>query len=138
MTTTRSQRQERRAAKDMDLDLTAGSGSKTVKNDGRARRDGRAYPESAEFKTTGNIYYRLHLDDLVKAARQASQDQRMSLFGIEFGNARGGSSWRYVVLEENDYLELINRVRVLEEYLNARDDSAAAVQAKLDAELGDL
>lgn len=111
MTTTRSQRQERRGAKDLDLRTTPASGSKTVKNDGRADRDGRAYPESAEFKTTGNIYYRLHLDDLIKAARQALQDQRMPLFGIEFGNARGGNSWRYVVLEENDYLELIHLVR---------------------------
>ena len=112
--TTRSQRQERHAAATMGLQQTAASGSKTVKNDGRAPRDGRAYPESAELKTTGNIYYRLHLDDLIKAARQAGEDQRMMLFGIEFQNARGGDSWRYVVLEENDYLELIGRVRQLE------------------------
>jgi hypothetical protein len=117
--TTRSRQQERRGAADMGLRTTAASGSKTVKNDARAARDGRAYPESAEFKTTGNIYYRLHLDDLVKAARHASEDQRMMLFGIEFQNAaRGASSWRYVVMEESDYLELIGRVRELEYELN--------------------
>lgn len=111
---TRSQRQERRGAADMNLRTTPGSGSKTVKNDARADRDGRAYPESAEFKTTGQIYYRLHLDDLVKASRQAIADARMMLFGLEFTNARGGPSWRYVILEEHDYLELIGRVRELD------------------------
>lgn len=109
--TTRSQRQERSTAASMNLRTTAASGSKAVKNDARADRDGRAYPESAELKTTGSIYYRLNLDDLIKAARQARQDQRMPLFGIEFQNARGGSSWRYVILEEADYLELITLVR---------------------------
>lgn len=112
--TTRSQRQERRSAAGMNLQPTAASGSKTVKNDARAPRDGRAYPESAEFKTTGNIYHRLHLDDLLKAARHAAADQRMMLFGTEFRNARGGPSWRYVTMEESDYLELIMRVRELE------------------------
>lgn len=109
--TTRSQQQERRAADSMNLRTTPGSGSGTIKNDARADRDGRPYPESAEFKTTGNIYYRLHLDDLIKAARQATADHRMPVFGIEFGNARGPQAWRYIVLEENDYLELIAAVR---------------------------
>lgn len=136
--TTRSQRQERRGARDMNLRTTAASGSKTVKNDARADRDGRPYPESAEYKTTGNIYYRLHLDDLVKAARHAIEDQRMPLFGIEYQNARGGMSWRYVVLEEADYLELISRVRVLEGYLNERLAVTEATQERLDGELGGL
>lgn len=121
--TTRSQRQERRGAADLSLRGTPGSGSKTVKNDGRADRDGRAYPESAEFKTTGSIYYRLQLDDLIKAARQAHADQRMPIFGIEFANAaRGAQDWRYIILEEADYLELIGHVRRLE----AIADSVAA------------
>lgn len=111
--TTRSQRQERRAADDMNLRTTAASGSKTVKNDARAPRDGRAYPESAELKTTGDILYRLRLDDLVKAARHAAQDQRMMLFGVEFQNAGAGDSWRYVILEESDYLELVSELRRL-------------------------
>lgn len=110
---TRSQRQERRGAAAMDLRTTPGSGNGTVKNDGRADRDGRAYPESVEFKTTGDIHYRLHLDELIKAARQAIADQRMPVFGIEFANARGQGSWRYALLEEGDYLELISTVREL-------------------------
>lgn len=116
--TTRSQRQERRGAASMGLRTTAASGSKTVKNDARAPRDGRAYPESVEFKTTGNIYYRLNLDDLIKAARHAGEDQRMMLFGIEFTSPVPGSSWRYVVQEESDYLELIGRVRQLDDENN--------------------
>lgn len=116
--TTRSRQQEQRSAADLDLRTTAASGSKTVKNDARAPRDGRAYPESAEFKTTGNIYYRLHLDDLVQAARHAGEDQRMMLFGVEFGNARGAAAWRYVIMEEADYQELIGRVRELQAELN--------------------
>lgn len=125
---TRSQRQERRGAAGMNLRTTAASGAKTVKNDARADRDGRAYPESAEFKTTGSIYYRLHLDDLIKAARHAGQDQRMMIFGIEFENARGAASWRYVTMEEADYLELISRVRDLERRYQEPHDHHAAVK----------
>lgn len=128
--TTRSQRQERRGAAALNLRTTPASGSGTVKNDARADRDGRPYPESAEYKTTGNIYYRLHLDDLVKAARQAALDQRMMLFGIEYQNARGGDSWRYVILEESDYLELITRVRELErDYQELYDHHAVIKEA---------
>lgn len=126
--TTRSQRQERRGARDMNLRTTAASGSGTVKNDARADRDGRAYPESAEFKTTGSIYYRLHLDDLVKAARQAAADQRMMLFGVEYQNARGGQPWKYVILEESDYLELIGRVRELERQYQELYDHHAVIK----------
>jgi hypothetical protein len=113
--TTRSQRQERGSARDMNLRPVPGSGNKIIKNDARADRDGRAYPESCEYKTTGAVCYRLNLDDLVRAARNAIADCRMPLFGIEFGNARGGRPWRYVILEEADYLELISRVRELED-----------------------
>lgn len=108
--TTRSRQHERTAAAALDLAPTAASGSKTVKNDARAARDGRAFPESAEFKTTSSIWYRLALDDLVKAARHAGQDQRRMIFGIEYQSTRG-PGWRYVVLEESDYLELIAQAR---------------------------
>lgn len=107
----RSRKQEQAGAAALGANTTPGSGSGPVKNDVRAPADGRQYPESCEYKTTGNIQFRLKLDDLVLAARQAIADGRMPLFGVEYTHARGGASWRYVILEESDYLELIARVR---------------------------
>lgn len=109
----RSRKQEQAGAKALEDTVTPGSGSGIVKNDARSPADGRQYPDSVEYKTTGNIQFRLKLDDLVLAARQAISDSRMPLFGVEYTNARGGKSWRYVILEESDYLELITRVREL-------------------------
>jgi hypothetical protein len=107
----RSRKQEERGAAAHDAVVTPGSGSGTVKNDARSPADGRAWPESIEFKTTGNIQFVLKLDELVLAARNAVADDRMPGFGVEFTHARGGASWRYVILEESDYLELIARAR---------------------------
>ena len=105
----RSRKQEERGAAALEGTRTPGSGAGTVKNDVRSLADGRAYPESAELKTTGDLQFRLKLDDLVKAGRIALSDGRMMLFGVEFTGPRG--PWRYVVLEESDYLELIAAAR---------------------------
>lgn len=105
----RSRKQEQRGARALGGTVTPGSGNGTVKNDVRSRADGREYPVSCEYKTTSAAQYQLKLGDLVLAARNAIADGRMPLFGIEYTHARGGSSWRYVVLEESDYLELAAR-----------------------------
>jgi len=110
----RSRRQEKAGAAALEGSVTPGSGSGIVKNDVRSPADGREYPVSCEFKTTGDIQFRLKLDDLVLAARNAIADGRMPLFGVEYTNARGGSSWRYIIQEESDYLEMAARIRELE------------------------
>ncbi len=69
---------------------------------GMRKLDVRTPTELIEFKRTDADSYRLKADDLTTASRHALLDGlRRMLFIIEFG--RGD---RYVVLSEDDYLEL--------------------------------
>lgn len=94
----RSRAQERRGAKVYGGTVNAGSGNKNRKGDVRA-------PDiNIEFKTTGAASFILKQRDLQTAYKQALLIGRRVLFGIEF--AHGRDIDRYVILKEEDYLQV--------------------------------
>lgn len=106
--TTDSQRQEREAAKRYGGKVNAGSGNSTGhKNDVRTPRDGTAL--SIEFKTTRAKSYSLKREDLLRAEREALLDGRSALFGVEFRIEAPYRRFRYVVISEDDFLDLLER-----------------------------
>jgi hypothetical protein len=97
----RSRRQERRGAGIFGGTVNAGSGNGARKNDVRTPT------ESIEFKSTKAASYSLKLADLGAAWVHALNDNRRMLFGIEFASRdRGIVPTRYIVMTEDDYLEL--------------------------------
>lgn len=98
----KSMRQERAAAARFGATPTKGSG-----NGWRQKNDARTETESIEFKATNRKSYSLKLEDLDKAWREAVLDDRRMVFGLEFTSPEWLSSpKRYVVLTEDDYLEI--------------------------------
>lgn len=93
----RSKQQERRAAKKHGGVVNKGSGNGWV-HKGDVRTDEHLF----EFKTTNDKSYRLTEDELVEAEVNALRAGRRALFGISFG--RSGRNW--IVLSEEDYLDL--------------------------------
>lgn len=105
--TTESQKQERRGAKVFGGKVNAGSGN----TDGH-KNDVRTEDLSIEFKTTGQKSYSLRLDALRNAEKEALLDGRSALFGLDFRTQ--SHVFRYVILPEWDYLDLLERVTLLE------------------------
>ena len=93
---TKSQRQERNGAKAFGGTVNSGSGNGIWR-----KNDVRTPTESIEFKYTDAKSYSLKLADLLKGERHALLDGRRFIFGIGFGTRE-----RFVVLREEDYLEL--------------------------------
>lgn len=103
----RSRKQEKRGANVYGGTVNAGSGNKARKNDVRSDE------WSIEFKTTTNGSYSLRLKDLEDASRNAVLEHRKLLFGIDFAGRDIGTR-RFVVLEESDLLEVLDRIGLLE------------------------
>lgn len=97
----RSRKQEKRVARSLGGTVNPGSGNGARKNDVWTDT------ESVELKSTRAKSYSLKLDELGAAWIHAVSDNRRMAFGIEFViRERGIIPTRYVVLTEDDYLEL--------------------------------
>lgn len=98
----RSRRQEKRVALTFDGDVNPGSGNGLYR-----KNDVWTSTESIELKSTKAKSYSLKLAELGSAWIHAVADNRRMLFGIEFaGQPRGIVPTRYIVMTEDDYLEL--------------------------------
>lgn len=97
-----SQRQERRGAKMFGGKVTPGSGNGWAKKgDVRVPSDGGLFSVAlVEFKWTGKTQFTLKAAELEKITYEAVADGRRPVFGVELNKQR------YVVLPEDDYLEL--------------------------------
>lgn len=94
----RSRKQERDTAARIGGSVNAQSGAGWQR-----KNDVRNAGESWELKTTTQIGYRLTHLELAKAEVNALTEHRRMVFGIEF-DLGNGSSRRYVVVTEDDYL----------------------------------
>lgn len=98
-----SQRQERNLAKVLEGTVNAGSGNQWLRK-GDVRTDNELW----ELKITDAKSYSLKDAELQKNINQALVDGRIPIFLVEFkptGN-------RYVVMDENDYLEFRERANL--------------------------
>lgn len=91
------EKQERSTARRYGGRVTPGSG-----NQWHTKNDVRTGTESLECKTTKSAQFTLRRADLFTASRNALLDSRRMVFQIQFEKYRE----RYVVLTEDDYLEL--------------------------------
>jgi hypothetical protein len=92
----RSIRQEKDLAKKLDGSRNAMSGAGWVR-----KADVRTDEFLIEAKTTDNKGYRLTLTELRELRKQAIMDDRTPVFVVDI------QGHRYVVLEEDDWMELI-------------------------------
>lgn len=102
-TTKDSQRQENRLAKELGGSVNSGSGNGWIR-----KGDVRTEKELWELKITSAKSYSLKDAELQKNINHALIDGRIPIFLVEFkptGN-------RYVIMDENDYLELRERASV--------------------------
>lgn len=90
-----SQKQEKTTAKKIGGTRNAGSG-----NQWSRKNDIRNDYYSVELKETKAASYRLTLDDLLKAERNALADRRTMVFGISI------QGHNFMVVTENTFLEL--------------------------------
>lgn len=102
-TTKDSQRQERRQATRLGGSVNSGSGNGWIRK-GDVRTDNELW----ELKITDAKSYGLKDEELQKNINHALIDGRIPIFLIEFKK----TSNRYVVMDENDYLELRERASI--------------------------
>lgn len=98
-----SQKQEKQLAKRLDGSVNSGSGNGWVR-----KSDVRTDNELWELKITDAKSYSLKDVELIKNSNQALIDGRIPIFLIEFK----GTGNRWVILDENDYLDLRERARI--------------------------
>lgn len=91
------EKQEQSTARRYGGLVTPGSG-----NQWHSKNDVKTTKESLECKTTKSLQFTLRRSELATAARNALLDGRRMVFQIQFEKFRE----RYVVLTEDDYLEL--------------------------------
>lgn len=91
---------ERETARRHGGRLTPASGAGDVKND--VLREG----WSTEVKNTTAVSYRLHLADLVRAEDHAVLQGRRMAFLVSFSGPPDPRPHRYVLMSEDDFLEL--------------------------------
>ncbi len=92
----RSRKQERGVAKATGGSVNSGSGNGWMR-----KNDVRTEHESFELKTTKSRQFTVRLNELQQANRYAILDDRMMVFGIEFGTGD-----QYFVLSYDDYMML--------------------------------
>jgi hypothetical protein len=92
------QKQEDRIAKEVGGSVNAGSGAFDRKGDVRAPK------HLWELKWTGKKQFTLKAAELQKVCAEALFEGRVPVFGISL------DSRNYVILEENDFLELLSEV----------------------------
>lgn len=95
----RSQKQERRVAKEHGGRVNPGSGNGDIH-----KNDVRTDTESWELKYTSKAQFPLKEADLNAAWVHSVIANKRMVFGIQFGNGDN-----YVVLNEDDYIELRDR-----------------------------
>lgn len=110
----RSRKQERDGAKRYGGTVNSQSGAGDIR-----KNDVRTPDESIEFKSTLAASYSLKRDDLATAWKYAIMDSRRMIFGIEFAERSNviGAPRRYIVMPEDDYLAMRERLVELEETL---------------------
>lgn len=108
-TTKDSQIQERLQANKLGGSVNSGSGNGWIRK-GDVRTDNELW----ELKITDAKSYSLKDTELQKNINQALFDGRIPIFLVEFKS----SGNRYVVMDENDYLELRERASIGNEVTN--------------------
>lgn len=104
-----SQKQERQLAKNLGGTVNSGSGNGWLR-----KGDVRTENELWELKITDAKSYSLKDAELQKNINQALLDRRIPIFLVEFKPTRN----RYVIMDENDYLELRERANLGNETAN--------------------
>lgn len=110
-----SRKQEKDGAKRWGGKVNSGSG-----NGEKFKGDMRAPDRLIEYKTTRGSSFKLNIDDLTLAWRNATLDNRDPVFGIEYKTdyPRVGPA-RWALLPEDDLLALRNRIQELEEQMDS-------------------